>query len=218
MIGGEGDSMLASGEALKSRRKCRRPNRSSSDGSQLVEFALALPILLLLVVGIWDFGSAFALKQKLTNAAREADRIVVSTPISNPNGAAGCSKTVPCSIVSAATSAHQYLTNASLNASWITPSSPSSTAACPSGEWVYGNSGAPGPSLDIKSGVWISPAGNVVPASTAPPLGSVKATQATLIWPLKWQLASFLPGVLPTHISTTVTMANLGGGCGDSIQ
>lgn len=217
MIGGEGDSMLALGEALKI-RKFRRPNRSSSGGSQLVEFALALPILLLLVVGIWDFGSAFALKQKLTTAAREADRIVVSTPISNPKGAAGCSKAVPCAIVSAATSAQQYLTNASLDASWITPSSPASSANCPSGEWVYGSAGAPGPSLDIKSGVWVTPAGSVVPGTAAAPAGSVKATQATLMWPLKWQLASFLPGVFPTHVSATVTMTNLGGGCGDTIQ
>lgn len=199
-------------------KKYRRPDRRSSKGSQLVEFALALPVLLLLVVGIWDFGSAFALKQKLTNAAREGARIVVSTPMANPNGAAGCSKTVPCAVVSAATAAQKYLTNASLDASWISPSSPSSTAACPSGEWIYGTSGASGPSLDIKSGVWLTPAGDVVPADTAPPLGSVKATQATLILPLKWQLASFLPGVFPDHVSTTVTMANLGGGCGDSIQ
>jgi len=40
-----------------------------------VEFAVALPLLLVLVVGIFDFGNAFNLKQKLTNAAREAARL-----------------------------------------------------------------------------------------------------------------------------------------------
>lgn len=199
-------------------RGMRRRNWPSSSGSQLVEFALALPILLLLVVGIWDFGSAFALKQKLTNAAREGDRIVVSTPISNPTGASGCSQSVPCSIVSSATAVRQYLTNASLNASWVNPSSPSSSASCPAGEWFYGTAGT-GPSLDIKSGVWIAPSGSVVAANGSVPVGSVKATQVTVTWPLQWKLASFLPsGTLPDHVSATVTMVNLGGGCGDSIQ
>jgi len=37
-----------------------------------VEFALSLPLLVFFVIGIFDFSSAISLKQKLTNAAREA--------------------------------------------------------------------------------------------------------------------------------------------------
>lgn len=201
-------------------RGTRRPERSPDAGAQLVEFALALPILLLIVIGVWNFGSAFTLKQKLTNAVRAGNRVIISTPISNPYGATGCSATVPCSIVSAATTVQQYLNNANLDASFISPSSPSSSTVCPAGEWIYGTApGTPGPSLDIKSGVWLTPSGTVLSAGTTPPAGSVKATQATLTWPLKWELASILPsGALPDHLSTTVTMVNLGGGCGDSIQ
>ena len=47
--------------------------------SQIVEFAVALPLLLVLAVGIFDFGSAFNMKQKLTNAAREAARLGASS-------------------------------------------------------------------------------------------------------------------------------------------
>ena len=43
-------------------------------GAQMVEFAVALPLLVLFVVGIFDFSGAFTLKQKLTNVARDAAR------------------------------------------------------------------------------------------------------------------------------------------------
>ena len=39
--------------------------------SQIVELAISLPVLVIFVVGIFDFGGALTLKQKLTNAARE---------------------------------------------------------------------------------------------------------------------------------------------------
>ncbi len=41
------------------------------DGQGLVEFALALPILLLLVIGTLDLGAAFFMKVELENSARE---------------------------------------------------------------------------------------------------------------------------------------------------
>jgi Flp pilus assembly protein TadG len=44
-------------------------------GSELVEFALALPILLLVVGGILDFGLLFQRYEVITNAAREGARL-----------------------------------------------------------------------------------------------------------------------------------------------
>ena len=46
----------------------------SEQGQTLVEFALILPILLLLVIGIYDFGSAFNQKNNLTFLANTAAR------------------------------------------------------------------------------------------------------------------------------------------------
>ena len=46
-------------------------------GQSLVEFALVLPILLLVVVGILEFGIAFRTFQVVTNAAREGARTAV---------------------------------------------------------------------------------------------------------------------------------------------
>jgi hypothetical protein len=43
----------------------------------LVEFALTLPLLLLIIVGIFDFGLAFQQLGVVTNAAREGARMAV---------------------------------------------------------------------------------------------------------------------------------------------
>ncbi len=49
-------------------------------GQGMVEFALVLPILLLLVVGALDFGRAFYIKVGLENAAREGAYYMVYHP------------------------------------------------------------------------------------------------------------------------------------------
>jgi Flp pilus assembly protein TadG len=48
----------------------------SEKGQNLVEFALVVPLLLLLVIGIAEFGRAWMTKNILTGAAREAVRIM----------------------------------------------------------------------------------------------------------------------------------------------
>lgn len=53
---------------------------ADASGSQLLEFAVALPLLVVFVVGIFDFGEAFNLKQKLNNTAREGARFASSLP------------------------------------------------------------------------------------------------------------------------------------------
>ena len=59
-----------------------RPNLKASlrrmnneRGAQLVELAFALPILMLVTCGIFDFGFAFQRYEVLTNAAREGARL-----------------------------------------------------------------------------------------------------------------------------------------------
>jgi Flp pilus assembly protein TadG len=48
--------------------------------AQILEFALSLPLLVVFVVGIYDFSGAFTLKQKLTNIARDTARIAAADP------------------------------------------------------------------------------------------------------------------------------------------
>jgi Flp pilus assembly protein TadG len=53
----------------------------SEDGQALVEFALVIPILLLMILGLVEFSRAWNTQQVLTDAAREALR---SSVVANP--------------------------------------------------------------------------------------------------------------------------------------
>jgi Flp pilus assembly protein TadG len=64
----------------------RPPMLSRCDGSQLVEFAVALPLLVVFVVGIFDFSQAFNVKLKLSGAAREGARLAASLPTGDLTG------------------------------------------------------------------------------------------------------------------------------------
>jgi len=54
----------------------------SRRGSQIVEFAMVLPIFLVFTIAAFDFGHVFALRDKLDNSAREGGRIAASLPLS----------------------------------------------------------------------------------------------------------------------------------------
>jgi hypothetical protein len=177
-------------------------------GSQLAELAIALPILFLIVFGIWDFGSAFALKQKLTNAASQGARIIVSTP-----DCLTCNGTPP-RIQAAASAVVTYLENDGLQgASCISPSSPTSSASYTNAagttiqyQWVYTCNGI---TLQISHG---DGSGNGTFIPVTEPDGSVAqapATQVTLSYPLTWRAESLLPEPVPSAVSTQVTMENL---------
>ena len=69
------------------RRKSARNRLKDETGQSLVEFALVVPMLLLLVFGIAEFGRAWMAQNVLTGAVREAARIaVVQAPGGGWNG------------------------------------------------------------------------------------------------------------------------------------
>lgn len=55
----------------------RSMGRKSSGGQGLVEFALVLPIIVLLIFAVFDAGRAVLLYTSLTNAAREGARLAI---------------------------------------------------------------------------------------------------------------------------------------------
>jgi len=57
----------------------------SERGAALLEAAITLPMLLLVAVGIFEFGRAYQTWQILTNAAREGARMAVLADPSNGN-------------------------------------------------------------------------------------------------------------------------------------
>jgi Flp pilus assembly protein TadG len=92
-----------------------------TDGAELVEMGMALPLLLILVVGIIDFGRAYNTKHVMSNAAREAARMIVSTPLSDSSCPSGWQSSspgsgTPCPVQAAAITVSNYLTNAGLSA------------------------------------------------------------------------------------------------------
>jgi Flp pilus assembly protein TadG len=74
--------------------------RQTDTGQTLVEFAMVLPLMLILMFGIVDFGRAFYVWLTVTNAAREGARVaatqqpigVVNTRISDAMGPLGTSQ------------------------------------------------------------------------------------------------------------------------------
>ena len=55
------------------RRRCLKSER----GAELIEFALVFPTLLLVMLGIADFGFLFQRYEVITNAAREGARVAI---------------------------------------------------------------------------------------------------------------------------------------------
>jgi Flp pilus assembly protein TadG len=54
-----------------------RRGRRSERGAELIEFALILPLLIFIILGLVDFGFMFQRFEVVTNAAREGARIAV---------------------------------------------------------------------------------------------------------------------------------------------
>jgi Flp pilus assembly protein TadG len=173
-----------------------------AEGSQLLELALSLPIMLVLMVGLVDFGQAWNLKQKLANAVREGTRIGASAPSFEATSCAIPQASSPCSVQAAADTVKQYLVNAGLDASCITPNSPSGSNSTTS-TWTY--TCGSGLSMSIsRPFIFTVSAGAVV-----------MGTQVGLTYPYTWSLnhvIGLLAGstiLLPSTISTTSVMPNL---------
>ena len=62
--------------------RCRRCRRGEA-GSEIIECALALPLVLMVALGIVDFGLLFQQYEVLTNAAHEGARVAVLPGYSN---------------------------------------------------------------------------------------------------------------------------------------
>jgi Flp pilus assembly protein TadG len=114
--------------------------------AQIVEFALSLPLLILFVVGIFDFSNAITLKQKLTNAAREAARVAAADPASDLTN---FSTLVPVSIGDAYQVVDNYLLSEKINDCGLS----TATAPPPAGlTWTYTSSGngCPGSGINVQ--------------------------------------------------------------------
>jgi Flp pilus assembly protein TadG len=65
-------------------------DQRKTSGQSIVEFAIIIPVLLLLVMGAIDFGRAFSMKIALTNAAREGAYYLSYHPTDKDDCSLGC--------------------------------------------------------------------------------------------------------------------------------
>ena len=114
-------------------------------GAQLVEFAVTLPLMMVFVVGIFDFSGAFTLKQKLTNIARDAARAAAAQPASD------LGNTLPVSVSDTFQAVKNYLATNNINDCGI--AAPVHTTGLTWKSTATGNGcGAPGLILTINRG------------------------------------------------------------------
>lgn len=172
--------------------------------AQIVEFAVSLPLLVVFVVGIFDFSSAFTLKQKLTNVARDAARAAAAGPVSD------LSASKPVSVSDAFQMIDNYLIANNLSDCGITQNT------SPSGlKWTSTGAGGGCPpgglKIIINRGYYFPITGATLPPSDCDPQapGTSEALIGTCVsiqyaYPWKFGRAASLLGsstTLPTRIT-----------------
>jgi Flp pilus assembly protein TadG len=169
-------------------------------GSELIELAIALPILLVMAMGVAQFGGAFNLKQIVNNAAREGARTAANEfsdfgTLSNC-GSGSC-------VAAVAETVSNYLNNAGVN-----PQCAFSTTGASSGTyaWTFTASGTAcsSASLTVERAVAV-----VNGAST------ITSTRVTLTYPSPYSMGGLLnllpggSGTMPTSLTSDAIMANI---------
>jgi len=171
-----------------------------TDGSQIVELAVSLPLMMVMMVGIVDFGQAFNLKHKLETATREAARFASnqsSNDLTNP---------APPSVDAVREVMHNYLMAAEIDDCGLTAAAAAKTGLA----WTYAaNTGCPGTlTLTIDRGDTYQTTGGT-------PV-TVEATRITISYPFQWRFNRIIKLVAPaanyaglTQINADATMQNL---------
>jgi Flp pilus assembly protein TadG len=172
-------------------------------GSQIAEFAVALPLLLIMVVGIFDFGNAYNIKQKVTNIAREATRMGAGQPTSDLTNPA------PPSIL-----AIRDMVSSALLSSKLSDCGLGTTAATPAGggalwKWTFTTSCGSAGNLVLSVD-----RGYVFTSTLTAGGNSIKMinTQVTLLYPYQWQFNRVVTIMLPTAIypgTTQISVASV---------
>jgi TadE-like protein len=184
-------------------------------GSQIVELAVALPLLVVMVVGIFDFGAAFGIKLKVANAAREGARIASVQPSSDLSNTPGSGCQAPASICAVRDAVSFYLKAAKVNDCGLSTANAAANISHSGLAWTFSSTGSCSPgtlTLTIDRGATYSTTLNTPFAS---PL-TVEATRVTLVYPYKWQFNSVVVLLVPgasygstAQLASTSIMQNL---------
>jgi Flp pilus assembly protein TadG len=153
-----------------------------AEAAALIEFAVALPLLVVLVVGIFDFGGAFNLKQELNNAVREGAIFGASQPTND------ISIPQPPSVDAIRFLVDSYLQTAKINDCGLSaiPEPVSGGGLL----WVYNASGnGCSLTLQISRGVKVQTAG--------PPVVYLVCTTVSISYPYQWHFNKVIQLLAP---------------------
>jgi len=174
-------------------------------GSEIIELAVSLPLLIVFAVGIYDFSAAFILKQKITHITEEAARVAVNQPTSDLSSLSLC----PPSICAIRNVVDQALANAGVNDCGLSGATPTKAALT----WTFtaSNGNCSGLILIINRGVIY---GAALPSPFQPGY-TIEATSVTLKYPYQWQFGKAISLIAPGAsyasgpIQSVATMQNL---------
>jgi hypothetical protein len=202
-----GRSVVQCRDAASCVSRCLRvPDLTRDRGSALLEFAVVLPLLVVFLVGIYDFSGAFNQKQKIEQAAQEGAIVAGAQPMNdiyidpqqNPN---------PDSLQPVVTAIFNSLAGSNVLHPEIEGNCKAPVAGTPVGgvKWTYEIKGCPDTlTITIDRG-WV-PAG--------PGVSSV-GTRVTVSYPYHWRFNSAIQLLVPgaqyaatTPLSETATVHN----------
>jgi Flp pilus assembly protein TadG len=172
--------------------------------AQIVEFAVSLPLLVVFVVGIFDFSGALSLRQKLTNAAREGARVAAADPASD------LGNTVPASVADAFFVVDNYLISEKVNDCGLSVARPALTSAL---TWTSIATGCP--AVATNGIVLTINRGYVTQKLIGTTSTDLVNTQVTIQYAYKWRFNSVITLLVPsaryasvTYITTAATAFN----------
>jgi len=182
-------------------------------GASIVEFAVVLPLLVVFVVGIYDFSNAFSQKQKIDQATQEGAILAGAQP-TNDTQATNADPLSLHPVVFAifnSLAASGVLPNAGGSGTTCVPPGAVSAPvppALPALTWTYTISGCPDTLTIIINRGWTSGAGNGVMVSVG--------TTVTVQYPYHWLgfysvIQTLIPGAKyasTTTLTETATVHN----------
>jgi Flp pilus assembly protein TadG len=178
---------------------------SDDRAAQVLEFALSVPLLVLFVIGIFDFSGALALKHKLANAAREGARVAAADPASDLGNASG----LPVSVSDAYQVVDNYLLSEKIPDCGLQGTAPTFVSGL---TWqspaLTGCAGGTGLVLTIDRGDALC----TTPQTSGQTTSYLVNSCVTLVYPYIWQftgISGFFGRFFgPTTITTTATAFN----------
>jgi hypothetical protein len=197
-----------------------------TDGSAILEFAISLPLLVVFVVGIYDFSGAFNQKQKIEQAAQEGAIIAAAQPTSDLTATTASAASGPASLQTVVVAVFNSLAGSGVlpqaNEGGCSPSQAHMSQA--NFTWTYNISGCSGLLPDSNRGCMSDQNNNlwiVINRAWVPtvPSGSTATlpigTSVTVAYDYHWRFNSAIQLLFPdagykpkTCISETSTVLN----------